>query len=313
MKNSLLAILCLVSTNLLSQVGIGTNTPDNSAMLEIQSNERGILFPRMTSAQSDGIVSPANGLHVFDTNTNSLWYYNGTFWSNSKSEATEGDVKSGIQLNDHAGWVLLDGRPLTSLSTNQQAVASSLGLTSNLPNAANAYLTQNGGTMASVSGTNSTTLTQANLPSVTFTGTAASGGDHSHTVDPAPVNTTTNGNHSHGGSTNSAGNHQHNYTDYYFAENQGFSWGWAGNNGAMDFDNAGYSTTGTTVPAGDHTHTITTDTQGNHIHNVDIPATISTNNGTHTHAVTVSSGGSATPINIAPRSLTVNMFIYLGL
>jgi hypothetical protein len=35
--------------------------------------------------------------------------------------------------------------------------------------------------------------------------------------------------------------------------------------------------------------------------------------GDHTHSVSVSSGGSATPVNIAPRSMTVNMFIYLGL
>ena len=307
------ALIIIFGLSTYAQVGIGTNNPDNSAMLEIATTEKGILFPRMSSTQRNNIIAPANGLHVFDTNTNSLWYYNGTYWVNSKSEASEGDVKSGIQIADHAGWVLLDGRPLSSLSVNQQAVATSLGLIGNLPDATNAYLVQNGGTIAGVSGSNTTTLTQANLPNINFSGTAASAGNHTHDVDPVAVNSTTNGNHSHGGTTNVSGNHSHSYTDYYYAEHQGFSWGWAGSNNGVDFDNAGYATTGTTVAAGNHSHTISTDTQGNHTHSVDIPTTTSTTNGVHTHIVTVSSGGSNTPINIAPRSLTVNMFIYLGL
>jgi hypothetical protein len=306
-------IFSSLSLTVTAQVGIGTTTPDNSAMLEVSSTVRGLLTPRMTLAQRDLIATPQTGLLIYQLDGLAGFYlFDGINWTRLSQESF-GDVKSGVQSVDHSGWILLDGRPLTALSANQQAVAASLGLTGNLPDASNAYLSQNGGAMGAVSGTNTTTLTQANLPNVNFSGTAASGGDHSHTVDPAPVNTTTNGNHSHGGSTNSAGNHQHNYTDYYYAENQGFSWGWAGNNGAMDFDNAGYSITGTTVPAGNHTHTISTDTQGNHTHSVDVPSTTSTTNGAHTHAVTVSSGGSATPINIAPRSLTVNMFIYLGL
>ena len=55
-----------------------------------------------------------------------------------------------------------------------------------------------------------------------------------------------------------------------------------------------------------------TSTEGNHAHSVDIPYTTSSWATDHAHNVTVSSGGSATPINIAPRSFSVNMFIYLG-
>ena len=322
MKKIIFSFLLISSTSLLAQVGVGTNTPDNSAMLEVKSSSKGILFPRLTSAQRLAITSPASGLQVYDINTNSLWYFNGTYWVNSKSEANEGDIKSGIQTTDHAGWVLLDGRSLTSLSINQQAIAASLGLSGNLPNATNAYLVQNGGIMASVTGSNTVTLAQTNLPNVNFTGTTSSAGDHSHTIDPVATTTTSNGDHSHitdpaAVNTSIDGAHVHSLN-------------------MVDKDDGNFSNVAGQYPTGDSMkfngadHFIDTETAGNHDHSVNIPATTSTTNGIHTHTVdianttsstngthnhlvSVSSGGSATPINITPRSLTVNMFIYLGL
>ena len=75
MKKLLYFLLITFSTQLSAQVGIGTDTPDNTAMLEVQSTSKGVLFPRMTTVQRTGIATPATGLHVFDTNTNSLWFY----------------------------------------------------------------------------------------------------------------------------------------------------------------------------------------------------------------------------------------------
>lgn len=37
-------------------------------------------MPRMTTAERTAIATPANGLQVYDTTTNSQWYYNGTAW-----------------------------------------------------------------------------------------------------------------------------------------------------------------------------------------------------------------------------------------
>ncbi len=330
MKKIIFSFLLISSTSLLAQVGVGTNTPDNSAMLEVKSSSKGILFPRLTSAQRLAITSPASGLQVYDINTNSLWYFNGTYWVNSKSEANEGDIKSGIQTTDHAGWVLLDGRSLTSLSTNQQAIAASLGLSGNLPNATNAYLVQNGGIMASVTGSNTVTLAQTNLPNVNFTGTAASAGDHAHNVDPAAVSSTSNGDHAH--STDPAA--VYSSTDGWHTHSSNANGGPSGyglvyadgnntNNGNVDYtwgEPNAYATPGalSIYANGNHTHTVdipstSSTTNGVHSHSVDVGVTTSTTAGSHTHSVSVSSGGSATPINITPRSLTVNMFIYLGL
>ena len=78
-----------------SQQGVAITTdgsiPDNSAMLDIKSNSKGLLIPRMTTAQRTAILSPAKGLIVFDTETNSFWFYNGASWSNlSASVAAAG-------------------------------------------------------------------------------------------------------------------------------------------------------------------------------------------------------------------------------
>lgn len=50
-----------------AQVGINTNNPNASAALDIESTNKGILIPRMTTAQKTAISTPAEGLIVYDT------------------------------------------------------------------------------------------------------------------------------------------------------------------------------------------------------------------------------------------------------
>ncbi len=51
--------------------------PDNNAILDIKSNSKGLLMPRLTTAQRTGIISPVPGLTVFDSETFSYWVYRG--------------------------------------------------------------------------------------------------------------------------------------------------------------------------------------------------------------------------------------------
>ena len=60
------------------QVGVGTTTPDASSVLEIYSINKGVLVPRMTSAQRDAITNPANGLLVYNTSESCLQVNLGT-------------------------------------------------------------------------------------------------------------------------------------------------------------------------------------------------------------------------------------------
>lgn len=81
-----LIIFCgaLFSTNVIAQVGIGIATPDPSAMLQIESTDKGVLVSRMTQAQRLAIVNPAEGLLVYQVadNANGFWYFSLGEWRN---------------------------------------------------------------------------------------------------------------------------------------------------------------------------------------------------------------------------------------
>lgn len=55
-------------------------TPHESALVDLVSTNKGVLIPRMESAQRMGISTPAPGLIVFDLTTNSFWYRNANSW-----------------------------------------------------------------------------------------------------------------------------------------------------------------------------------------------------------------------------------------
>lgn len=64
----------------LDAVGVGTDTPDASAKLQIDSTTKGILIPRLTVTQRDAISSPASGLLVFNTTLGDFEFYSGVTW-----------------------------------------------------------------------------------------------------------------------------------------------------------------------------------------------------------------------------------------
>lgn len=68
--------------DLLSSVFVGfSGTSESSAILQVSSQTKGVLDPRMTIAQRDLISSPATGLRIYQTdNTPGFYYYNGTAW-----------------------------------------------------------------------------------------------------------------------------------------------------------------------------------------------------------------------------------------
>ena len=59
--------------------GMG-GSPDSSAIIDLQSTQKGFLPPRMSSSQRDAISSPAAGLFVYNTDSDKINFYNGTSW-----------------------------------------------------------------------------------------------------------------------------------------------------------------------------------------------------------------------------------------
>lgn len=80
-------------------VGIGTTSPNASSLLDLTSNSRGLLIPRMTTAERNAISSPAIGLLVYDSSINSFYFHNGASW-NQIGVGTSSNVWS---LNGNAG------------------------------------------------------------------------------------------------------------------------------------------------------------------------------------------------------------------
>jgi hypothetical protein len=76
----LLAFLFLSELHAQPGIGIGTTSPNSSAMLDVVSTSKGFLMPRMTSAQRAAIATPAAGLMVYETTSNTVWVYNGSTW-----------------------------------------------------------------------------------------------------------------------------------------------------------------------------------------------------------------------------------------
>ena len=144
------------------------------------------------------IPNPANGLMVYNIQNNGtgdmavikncMYIFNGDtqLWEgfNNMPSHEVGDLKHSLVVSDHNGWVKLDGRSLSGLSTKQITAANSLGFTTNLPDLTDKLLKQKGALM-STGGSNNTaiTLTQANLPNVNFIGTTSDNGTHNHEID----------------------------------------------------------------------------------------------------------------------------------
>ena len=99
-------------------IGIGTTTPDASAILHIASTTKGLLIPRMTFAQRTAVAQPATGLIIYQT-----------------------DNTPGIYMNTGSAaapqWAVLDNSVTsTNWKTSGNGVADSnafLGTTSNQP------------------------------------------------------------------------------------------------------------------------------------------------------------------------------------
>lgn len=146
------SLLILMAFGLSSLVVLGQNVginatgsaPGSSAMLDVSSTTKGVLIPRMSTSQRDGIASPENGLMIYNTDCNSFNYYNGSSW---------------VPMNSLAGNAPSTPGSITG-STSQCANATGVAYSVTAVSGATSYTwtTPSGGTIASGQGTNSVTV-----------------------------------------------------------------------------------------------------------------------------------------------------------
>lgn len=134
-------LLLLLHTGFVSaQIGIGTQFPDESSILDIESKNKGILIPRVSSSERDQIVSPANALLIFNTTIQTIQVNIGTKinpnWVSMGNNQTPSSVNNILNSgkifvgnsNNIAGEVPISGEAtitnLGVMSLNNTAVTS---------------------------------------------------------------------------------------------------------------------------------------------------------------------------------------------
>jgi hypothetical protein len=169
-----------ISTISFAQVGIGTNSPDASAKLDISSTSQGFLPPRMTYAQRQAISSPAIGLMIYCTNcgpgTGEPQFYNGTVWVNmigGTALTQPPTVASTTAASDIGYQSATSGGNITNDFGNTISARGICWSTSQNPTTANSKTTESG-TIGSFT-SNITGLTPSTLHYVRAYATNASG------------------------------------------------------------------------------------------------------------------------------------------
>lgn len=93
-------------------MSIGSGSAANSsALLDLSSTTKGLLPPRMTTTQRDGISSPQAGLVIQNTTTGKLNYYNGSAW---------------LELSSLTGTETLSAKTMTSPTVNSATLSAPL-------------------------------------------------------------------------------------------------------------------------------------------------------------------------------------------
>lgn len=131
MKECITLLGLFLTVYVKAQVGIGTTSPEASSILDIDSNRSGVLIPRLTNTQMNNIVSPAEGLVVYNKTSDSFWYYNfdSTSWEELGDNLGNHIAEENLQMSGN--WISNDGDDEGVYIRN----TGNVGINTNTPNA----------------------------------------------------------------------------------------------------------------------------------------------------------------------------------
>ncbi len=141
---------CLVGSVDAQNIGINPNgaAPHASALLDVDvsalpaNGKKGLLVPRMTTAERTAIAAPAEGLLVYDTSLDQFWYFDGIVWlsvtagnlwstrGNAGTASTNaigtlaGSTTQEFRVNNERAGFMSDGATRTSFGHQAMPVAT---------------------------------------------------------------------------------------------------------------------------------------------------------------------------------------------
>jgi uncharacterized protein (TIGR02145 family) len=117
----------------IAQVGVGTNSPDKSAILELASTTKGFLPPRMSTTERNDINNPVAGLVIYNTTIPCVQFFNGYLWFDTCSQTLDGPSNSNLTVANptYQGASVIDA---TGIGYNGEAVPAASTITVELIN-----------------------------------------------------------------------------------------------------------------------------------------------------------------------------------
>jgi hypothetical protein len=316
---------CLFSQNGVDIWTNGVLSSDPSSILGINSDDKGLLIPRMTSEERSLINEPAEGLMVFQTDMISgFYFYSGEAWEKIQDEMDQVPLGMVIEWwRPNANFPIPDGYAICDGSLVSDPESPYDGI--NLPNLL--YNFVKGVTDTAQIGTTETGIHahDFDIPNITV----ESAGEHSHSMN-VDVSLSDEGGHNHtidqGVVLTNSYSHRHRWSSFYIEDNTfpvpddlnwqdgdgSFMMSWSD---GMDGDGADYFTLG--VDEGilgsgtaksfytdydNHNHSLygTVSQGGTHSHNyIRALPTVSTT-GAHTHTYDLPTQTSAFVNDISP-------------
>ncbi len=127
-KSNGVSTVCSQITDNGISVGINNVNPDSTALLDVNANNQGVLFPRLTSSQKNSIVNPATGLTIYCTTDSVIEFFDGTCWRPSYSTNCD-NCNFQMSLNHNADTVNM---AITDSATVQLTINQNSGNPQNI-------------------------------------------------------------------------------------------------------------------------------------------------------------------------------------
>lgn len=136
MKNFKIFIYILITTisvTSFAQIGIGTNTPDTSAILDLSSTSKGLLMPRMTTLQQTNLVNPAIGLVVYNITTNQIETNKGNgfgaaLWTGATTSGATATLGTNTSQLATTAFVLENSDGFASINASNETTTNSTSI-----------------------------------------------------------------------------------------------------------------------------------------------------------------------------------------